>query len=519
MSFNLHLTVYAIEQLPRKKLKELNISSLNLRIQWIGDGKKHGFFGKRFKRSHTLKQQIQDNGIVQWNEEFEQVVNLKRDNSESFRSWNINLQVRGMDQRMKVNFKIGDCSSVAILQVKLQTTEIRSEKRSVFYLARTFTLRSFSLNQRHLNTENPRRNQRGSTSSGHALFATRFNNNQSFMDSSSDDEPEFDYKKLKMTNILLNDQFACDIEELKDGRERNHQKSPVNYKQETPLLSELGGDDIDVERRCLGYSKRTKVHPEEKAKEIGFEDEDQFEIGKWEKKSVLSRNGEMELSTDTFFASIDQRSEKADGGSACTVLAVIIADWMHRNPNSLPLRCQFDQQIREGSSEWRKLCDDDNYKENFSDQHFDLNTIIEARIRPIIEIVDNSFIGFFRLDDIEYLQAVRSFDSIWNELLHNNEFEERKETYFWSQKGESNGETNDVESRGLNEENGSPVEIICEGMECCKEYIKGFLAAIPLRGLQEDIRKGFKEENTMHKRLQIEFHYMAPCTDKSSAGL
>ncbi|XP_020100262.1 uncharacterized protein LOC109718427 [Ananas comosus] len=421
------------------------------------------------------------------------------------------------------------------------------------------------------------------------------------MDSSSDDEPEFDYKKLKMTNILLNDQFACDIEELKDGREMNHQKSPVNYKQETPLLrffswnearlgfknsfkkinisggvpllnkacSELGGDDIDVERRCLGYSKRTKVHPEEKAKEIGFEDEDQFEIGKWEKKSVLSRNGEMELSTDTFFASIDQRSEKADGGSACTVLAVIIADWMHRNPNSLPLRCQFDQQIREGSSEWRKLCDDDNYKENFSDRHFDLNTIIEARIRPIIEIVDNSFIGFFRLDDIEYLQAVRSFDSIWNELLHNNEFEERVYITSWndhffvlkmeksaiylidtlgerlyegcnqayilkfseasviyrkkhtsgSRKGESNGETNDVESRGLNEENGSPVEIICEGMACCKEYIKGFLAAIPLRGLQEDIRKGFKEENTMHKRLQIEFHYMAPCTDKSSAGL
>ncbi|XP_020100263.1 uncharacterized protein LOC109718428 [Ananas comosus] len=139
MSFNLHLTVHAIEQLPRKKLKELNISSLNLRIQWIGDGKKHGFFGKRFKRSHTLKQQIQDNGIVQWNEEFEQVVNLKRDNSESFRSWNINLQVRGMDQRMKgkelifveakiditeyfpadsgmnlripVNFKIGDCEA------------------------------------------------------------------------------------------------------------------------------------------------------------------------------------------------------------------------------------------------------------------------------------------------------------------------------------------------------------------------------------------------------------------------
>ena len=30
--------------------------------------------------------------------------------------------------------------------------------------------------------------------------------------------------------------------------------------------------------------------------------------------------------------------------------------------------------IREGSQEWRKLCDVDDYKERFPDGHFDLDT-------------------------------------------------------------------------------------------------------------------------------------------------
>nr|GEY48302.1 hypothetical protein [Tanacetum cinerariifolium] len=47
------------------------------------------------------------------------------------------------------------------------------------------------------------------------------------------------------------------------------------------------------------------------------------------------------------------------------------------------------------------------------------------------------------------------------------------------------------------------------GKESCKEYIKSFLAAIPLRELQADVKKGLMAASShlVHHRLQIEFHY------------
>jgi len=37
--------------------------------------------------------------------------------------------------------------------------------------------------------------------------------------------------------------------------------------------------------------------------------DDHFTIGSWEQKDFISKNGQMKLSTQVFFASIDQRSE------------------------------------------------------------------------------------------------------------------------------------------------------------------------------------------------------------------
>ncbi|PWA38864.1 EEIG1/EHBP1 N-terminal domain-containing protein [Artemisia annua] len=54
---------------------------------------------------------------------------------------------------------------------------------------------------------------------------------------------------------------------------------------------------------------------------------------------------------------------------------------------------------------------------------------------------------------------------------------------------------------------GGEFEVLCNGKECCKEYIKNFLAAIPIRELEVDIRKGLISPTTIHQRLQIEFHY------------
>jgi len=49
--------------------------------------------------------------------------------------------------------------------------------------------------------------------------------------------------------------------------------------------------------------------------------------------------------------------------------------------------------------------------------------------------------------------------------------------------------------------------LVSKGKESCKEYIKSFLAAIPIRELQGDIKRGMMASTPLHHRLQIEFHY------------
>ena len=84
----------------------------------------------------------------------------------------------------------------------------------------------------------------------------------------------------------------------------------------------------------------------------------------------------MKISAEVFFSSIDQRSEHAVGESACIDLVAIIADWLQNNPNSMPIKSQFDTLIREVSLEWRKLWELEEYRERLSDGHFDLETIL-----------------------------------------------------------------------------------------------------------------------------------------------
>ncbi|KAI5080438.1 hypothetical protein GOP47_0003621 [Adiantum capillus-veneris] len=126
----------------------------------------------------------------------------------------------------------------------------------------------------------------------------------------------------------------------------------------------------------------------------------------------------MKFSTSVFFASIDQRSERAAGESACTALVVVIVDWLHKNLNCMPIKAEYETLIREGSAEWRKLFDVEAYRSKFVDGHFDLETVINARIRPLAVDHERSFIGFFQpegLDDTynNFLQCVKSFEEIW----------------------------------------------------------------------------------------------------------
>ncbi|KAF2289596.1 hypothetical protein GH714_037381 [Hevea brasiliensis] len=199
-----------------------------------------------------------------------------------------------------------------------------------------------------------------------------------------------------------------------------------------PLLKkaygEEGGDDIDYDRRQLGSDDAGafgshKADEDSTANRSSVSDfgDDNFAVGSWEHKNIISRDGHMKLQTEVFFASIDQRSGRAAGESACTALVAVIADWFQNNHDIMPIKSQFDSLIREGSLEWRNLCENETYREQFPDKHFDLETVLQAKIRSLSVVPGKSFIGFFHPDvtyegRFDFLYGAMSFDNIWDEI-------------------------------------------------------------------------------------------------------
>ncbi|KAL7166067.1 hypothetical protein ACSBR2_036856 [Camellia fascicularis] len=140
-----------------------------------------------------------------------------------------------------------------------------------------------------------------------------------------------------------------------------------------------------------------------------------------EEKELVSRDGQAKLKANVFFASFDQRSDKATGESACTALAAVIANWLQSNLDNMPTRAQFDRLIVEGSSKWRKLSDNQDLINQFPDKDFDIETVLQARLCPISVLHENSFIRFFGPKKFETLKGVMSFDQIWDEIKKNAE--------------------------------------------------------------------------------------------------
>lgn len=248
------------------------------------------------------------------------------------------------------------------------------------------------------------------------------------------------------------------------------------------------------------------------------------------------------MKTKVFLASFDQRSELAAGESACTVLVTVIAHWLHSNQHLMPRRSQLDSLIREGSSEWRKLCCNEAYLNLFPNKHFDLETVLEARVRTLNVQPEKSFVGFFCPEKFACLKKAMAFDEIWEEISRKNNacqssiyivswndhffilkveadayyiidslgerlFEGCKQAYilkfdntsvmYRKEEEQTREETRSIERQ----------EVICRGKECCREFIQRFLAAIQVRELEEEQRKGTVSNLTLHHRLQIEFHF------------
>ncbi|KAJ9159699.1 hypothetical protein P3X46_025180 [Hevea brasiliensis] len=372
-------------------------------------------------------------------------------------------------------------------------------------------------------------------------------------------------------------------------------RTPKPKVKREPLLKknygEDGGDDIDFDRRQLSSSDESTFgwNKSEEGSTISgssFSEfgDDHFAVGSWEQKELISRDGLMKLQAQVFFGSIDQRSERAAGESACTALVAVIANWLQSNQYEVPTKSEFDSLIRDGSLAWRNLCEKEDYRQQFPDRHFDLETVLQAKVRPLSVVAEKSFIGFFHPEglDFNFLHGAMTFDCIWEEISHNSSnwsnngdplvyivswndhffvLKVKQDAYYiidtlgerlyegcnqayvlkfdkdtsilrlpaetkalaektamenWQpskSKGKNSAEVNlqltPKKAGGQNEVGNSEKdeEIMCKGKESCKEYIKSFLAAIPIRELQADIKKGLMASTPIHHRLQIEFHY------------
>ncbi|KAG8045970.1 hypothetical protein GUJ93_ZPchr0008g13837 [Zizania palustris] len=300
---------------------------------------------------------------------------------------------------------------------------------------------------------------------------------------------------------------------------------------------------IPWRRKSRDFDKRCT---ESLSQELPMKYMDDDPAGSWETREFTSRDAETKLKTPVFFASIDQRDDSAGGESACTALVAVLAAALHANHPTMPTRPELDALIRDGSSEWRRLCDDDAHMERFPNRHFDLETVLAARARPIAVQHDRAFVGFFQPESFASLSGAMSFDDIWREISAAAAACEpgRADVYivswndhFFLLKVESDcyyvvdtlGErlfegcdkaymlrfdaTSEMRSSSSSLPVAEKEEAIVTGKECCREFIKRFLATIPLREELEMEKKGCA--GAPHHRLQIEFHFTALKEDQT----
>uniref|UniRef100_A0A5B6YST7 Uncharacterized protein n=1 Tax=Davidia involucrata TaxID=16924 RepID=A0A5B6YST7_DAVIN len=347
-------------------------------------------------------------------------------------------------------------------------------------------------------------------------------------------------------------------------KRRRLSSKPAKTKPE-PLIKNTGDEndeskiDVDPQQNAVDLISSC-TGPKVDATQPSCESEHQDEsstTGNWEVKELVSRDGLTKLKASVFFASFDQRSDKAAGESACTPLVAVIAHWLQSNQDAMPTRPEFDSLIVQGSSEWRKLCNDAALINHFPDKHFDLETVLQADLRPVAVSREKSFIGFFGPEKFECLKGFISFDDIWNEIRSNEEDNEARvyivswndhffalkadadayyiidtlgerlfegcnqayilkfdDTALMEQEKLSSEEMAEAETSNPKEES---EEVICRGKECCREFIKRFLAAIPLRELEMEEKKETVSYFSLHQRLQIEFNFISSSSSSSSS--
>ncbi|KVI00034.1 EEIG1/EHBP1 N-terminal domain-containing protein [Cynara cardunculus var. scolymus] len=561
-------------------------------IKWKGPKITLGSFRRTVKRDYTRDGKVVDSdGVVWWDEEFHTVCTLSGYKENDFLPWEIGFTVLNISLGLKE-------MRAESMQSQSQTSETSSEDHSALKAG----LRKVNIFKEYVSIK------RGKKAAHVDDHETRSDDGDvSNLDESGEGiRKSFSYGTLAYANwsggslfeddvYYRNHKSDADCSPEEDSTAsvsetyvvQNHRRSILPWKKRKlnfrspkakgePLLKkgygEEGGDDIDFDRRqlssdesLLGVKSKSDEDSCVNRRSVSEFGDDSFTVGNWEPRDIISRDGCMKLQTHVFFASIDQRSEQAAGEGACTALVAVIADWFQNNRDLMPIKSQFDSLIREGSSEWRSLCDDEIYMVRFPDKHFDLETVLEAKLRPLAVIPGKSFVGFFHPDEadegsFDFLHGAMSFDNMWDEISRESEassngeakvyivswndhffvlkvdseayyiidtlgerlFEGCNQAYILkfdqnsaifklpaSASSERNPAAEQLgDSEGSVEKTTEENDIICCGKESCKEYIKNFLAAIPIRELQADIKKGLVSSSTpLHHRLQIEFHY------------
>ncbi|XP_042425481.1 uncharacterized protein LOC122012886 isoform X2 [Zingiber officinale] len=615
--FKVRLQVKRVEGVRAEKEPDVERKVI-AEVRWKGPKVTLSSLRRTVKKNRTREEEVGDGGVVEWNEEFESVCTLTPNKENAFYPWEVAINVLNVALNI-LEFRVSKYSHDMIQRPRTSPVSPPSVEVIPFEKDELPTLKAgwkkfVSIRRSSKACQDDDGSEKCSSRSDDAEYTYPFD-----MDSTDDDDDKeieenkedikirksFSYGTLATVNNISSEMKSDG--EFEDWVYYNHRKSDVNssHVQEIsssvpelkmpkrsilswkkrrlrfispkpkgePLLNkanEAGGDDIDYDRRLLSSSDESHFSIGYKGEEedatdqssVSKFDNDCFVVGRWEPKVIMNRDGNMKLATEIFFASIDQRCESASGESACTALVAVIADWFLRNQDMMPVKSQFDSLIQEGSLKWRKLCENQEYMERFTDKHFDLETIIEAKIGSVSVVSDKSLIGFFHPEGTDcnnafnFLHEAMSFDSMWDEICHSGSecssngsktqvyivswndhffvlkieqdayyiidtlgerlYEGCQQAYILKfndntsiRKVSSNTESASAVAEGFDQENDMSMEgdLVCRGKETCKEYIKSFLAAIPIRELQTDVEKGRITSTLFHQRLQIEFHY------------
>ncbi|EXB40144.1 hypothetical protein L484_004494 [Morus notabilis] len=303
---------------------------------------------------------------------------------------------------------------------------------------------------------------------------------------------------------------------------------------------------IDIFEPDFPVGPFQKAESNEFSSELGYDCQDY-----WDVKELVSKDGQSKLKANFLFAPFDQLSKRASGATACTAISVVNAHWLHNNRDQIPTGSEFGSLIVQGSFEWRGLCEQEAYRSLFPDKHFDLETVLRADIRPLAVQPEKSLIGFFSPDKFETLKGTMSFDQIWDVMSVDTNtagFEPKIYIVSWNDhffvlKMEEDAYyiidslglrlyagcdrayilkfDNSSVVYGKDEEVEGSDELakpIFHGKECCREFIKRFLAAQTVQELEEGDKRGMVSALTLYQRLQIEFHYTSRTLHQSPSS-